>query len=83
VSVAEICCGEQFVGLSMNPGLLRLTLTVRTRSGTPSMICGRGSEVAVTAAVFGSMSITERTTTLPRLNALEVAGVTTDRPKGP
>ena len=67
VSFAETCCAVQSVGLSMNSGLFTTTFTLRSRSGTPSLSCGRGSEVAVTAAVLGSTVIAERTTMLPRL----------------
>ena len=82
MSVAEIWCGEQLVGFTLKPGLLTFTLTFRNLNGTPERICFNGSEVTVTAAVFGSTVIAERTTSLPRLNAPVTAGTTIDRPKG-
>ena len=48
---------------------------------TPWTNVGRPLEI-VTWAVWGSTSILERTTTLPRLKGPATAGVTIDRPNG-
>ena len=58
--------GSQLVGLSVKFGLSRLSRTERKRKGMPSMICGSGSESAVTWALSGSTSTATRLTMLPR-----------------
>ena len=55
----------QCVGLIMKFGLSMLTLIVRIRSGTPPMIVGRVSEMALTWASSGSTWIATRTTWVP------------------
>src|SRR4029077_4993101 len=80
--VPVICSALQLVGLKTNCGRSIVTLTVCTRSGTPSRICGRGSLVTVSAAVLGSMFSAARTTTVPRLKGPALAGTMIDRPYG-
>jgi hypothetical protein len=67
IVAATVFCVQE-VGLNVNgvPSPPTVTLTVLTRSGTPSIICGSGFETTVTAAVWGLMWIAARTTMLPR-----------------
>ena len=74
--------GLQLVGLYSKLGRLTVTLICLSWAGTPLTNVGKGSLVIVTAAVWGSTLMLERTTTLPRLNGPATAGVTIDRPNG-
>ena len=56
---------EQLVGLIVKFGLSMLTWIERIRIGMPPMICGTGSETAMTWAVSGSTWRATRTTTAP------------------
>ncbi len=66
----------------MKFGRSTVTFARRSRNGTPSMTCGNGSDVVVSAAVCGSMLTKARTTTLPRLNGPATVGTTIDSPNG-
>src|SRR5207342_1982629 len=49
--------GAQFVGFIAKSGRSKLTSSERSRSGTPSRICGIGSETVLTWAVRGLTKI--------------------------
>ena len=74
-TVAATDCGSQLVGFSAKPGRSTLTAIERIRSGTPSRICGIGSERIVTWAVSGSRYRAALTTMSPRSKGPATAGV--------